>query len=59
TNISEWEAGTEWQISSGMELTLSYLTTDRTNTTANGLAGSTSYGQFVGDVLRLQFQINY
>ncbi len=58
-NISEWEAGTEWQISSGSELTLSYLMTDRTNTTANGLAGSTSYGQFVGDVLRLQFQINY
>jgi hypothetical protein len=38
---------------------LSYLTTDRTNTTANGLAGSSSYGQYEGDVIRAQFQINY
>lgn len=58
-NINEWELGTEWQISSGTELTLAYLITDRTNTTPNGVAGSTSYGSFQGDVLRLQFQINY
>ena len=57
--ISEWEFGTEWQISTAAELTLSYLTTDRTNTTASSLAGSQSYGQFTGDVLRDQFQINY
>ena len=58
-NIGEWEFGTEWQITPAAELTLAYLTTDRTNTTANGLAGSTSYGQYEGDVMRLQFQINY
>lgn len=57
--ISEWEFGTEWQITTAAELTLSYLTTDRTNTTASSLAGSQSYGQFTGDILRAQFQINY
>lgn len=58
-HISEWEFGAEWQITPAAELTLAYLTTDRTNTTANGLAGSQSYGQFDGDVIRAQFQINY
>lgn len=59
TTINEWEFGAEWQITPAAELTLGYLTTDRTNTTANGLAGSSSYGQFQGDVFRAQFQINY
>lgn len=59
SRISEWETGVEWQITPAAELTVSYLNTDRTNTNANGLAGSTSYGQFAGDVLRAQFQINY
>lgn len=58
-NISEWEFGAEWQITPAAELTMAYLTTDRTNTTANGLAGSQSYGQYDGDVIRAQFQINY
>jgi len=57
--VDEWEFGAEWQITPAAELTLSYLTTDRTNTTANGLAGSSSYGQYEGDVIRAQFQINY
>lgn len=59
SRISEWEFGSEWQITPAAELTMCYLTTDRTNTAANGLAGSTSYRQFEGDVLRAQFQINY
>jgi len=58
-NINEWEFGTEWQINTAAELTASYLVTDRTNTTANGTAGTTSYRQFDGQALRLQFQINY
>ena len=59
SNIDEWEFGTEWQINTAAELTASYLITDRTNTTANGTAGSTSYSQYDGQALRLQFQINY
>ena len=58
-NIDEWEFGTEWQINTAAELTCSYLITDRTNTTANGTAGSTSYAQYDGQAIRLQFQINY
>ena len=58
-NIDEWEFGTEWQINTAAELTASYLITDRTNTTANGTAGTTSYGQFDGQAIRLQFQVNY
>ena len=57
-NIDEWEIGTEWQINPAAELTMSYLITDRTNTSANG-TGSTSYRQYEGEALRLQFQINY
>ena len=56
-NISEWEVGNEWQINKNAELTLSYLLTDRTNTTARTTA--TSYGQFEGQVLRCQLQFNY
>jgi hypothetical protein len=55
----EWEFGTEWQINPAAELTLSYLITDRTNTTAFNTTGVTSYRQFDGQVLRLQFQMNY
>lgn len=57
--IDEWETGAEWQINPSSELTMSYLFTDRTNTTANSAVGSSSYGQFDGHVLRCQFQINY
>ncbi len=56
-NIDEYEFGTEWQINPAAELTLSYLITDRTNTTANATAPS--YAQFDGQALRLQFQFNY
>lgn len=56
-NIDEWEFGTEWQINPSAELTLGYLITDRTNTTAN--AATPSYAQYDGQALRLQFQVNY
>lgn len=59
SQIDEWEFGTEWQINSAAELTATYLITDRTNTTANATPGSTSYGQFDGQAIRLQFQVNY
>lgn len=59
SNIDEWEIGTEWQINPAAELTLAYLVTDRTNTTANSADKSISYQQFDGQVLRLQFQVNY
>lgn len=56
-NIDEWEVGLEWQFNQQMELTAQYTITDRTNTTA--LASGPSYRQFDGQLLRLQFQINY
>ncbi len=58
-NIDECEFGTEWQINTAAELTASYLITDRTNTSADSAVGSTSYAQFDGQAIRLQFQINY
>ncbi len=58
-NIDEWEFGTEWQINPAAELTLAYMFTDRTNTSANSTIDSTSYRQFDGQAIRLQFQINY
>ncbi len=55
--VNESSIGLEWQIRKEMELTCEYLITDRTNLQpqATGL----SYQQFVGQVARLQFQINY
>jgi outer membrane cobalamin receptor len=59
SRIDEWEVGLEWQFNPQMELTCMYTFTDRTNTTAIGTAGEESYRQFVGQLLRLQFQVNY
>ncbi|MBI5758379.1 MAG: porin [Planctomycetales bacterium] len=59
SRIDEWELGTEWQINPAAELTLSYLITDRTNTTAVNTTGVTPYQQLDGQVVRLQFQVNY
>jgi hypothetical protein len=56
--IDEFEAGAEWQISPQMELTMHYTHTNRTNTLAQP-APQLSYQQFSGDLLRMQFQINY
>ena len=57
--IDEWETGVEWQINKQMELVTMYTSTDRTNTIAVNQAGVTSYRQFEGDMLRMQFQVNY
>ena len=60
--IDEWEIGCEWQFNPAAEFTVSYLITDRTNLSAissSAPASSESYEQFIGDVLRLQLQINY
>lgn len=59
SHIEEWELGLEWQLNPQMELTGVYAFTDRTNTTAFGQAGARSYEQFAGQLLRLQFQVNY
>ncbi len=57
--VDEVEFGAEWQIMPAFELTCAYMITDRTNTTAIDRVGSVPYEQFVGHVLRVQFQINY
>ncbi|HYO25358.1 MAG TPA: porin, partial [Lacipirellulaceae bacterium] len=57
--IDEWEAGVEWQFNKQVELTTGFTYTDRTNTTAQNAADTLSYGQFVGDLARVQLQINY
>jgi hypothetical protein len=60
--INEWEFGAEWQIRKEMELSLTYLITDRTNLDAissSAAMSEKSYRQFEGQVLRAQFQINY
>lgn len=56
-HVHEYEAGLEWQFNPQMELVTQYTLTDRTNTTA--LASGESYRQFQGQLLRMQFQINY
>lgn len=57
--INEWEFGVEYQPAPAAEFTMSYLITDRTNTTAIDRLGTIPYQQFVGHVLRMQFQFNY
>lgn len=57
--INEWEFGFEWQPVPAAEFTMSYLITNRTNTTAIDAVGTIPYQQFVGNVLRMQFQFNY
>lgn len=59
SDIDEWEFGVEWQLNPQMEFTSMYTITERTNTTAITTADTLSYQQFDGDLLRLQFQINY
>ena len=57
--IDDYEIGLEWQMNSSAELTTVYTFADRTNTATRSQANTLSYGQFVGDVLRMQFQFNY
>lgn len=59
SEINEWELGCEWQINPQMEFTTIYTITDRTNTTAINQANVASYGQYDGQILRFQFQVNY
>jgi hypothetical protein len=55
--IDEWELGCEWQFNPQMELTTQFAFTDRTNTVARTTGDS--YGQFIGTLFRVQFQMNY
>ncbi len=56
-SVNEWNIGVEWQIKKDFELVGEYLITDRTNLTAQSTGRS--YEQFVGHVMRLQFQVNF
>ncbi|WP_197453660.1 porin [Caulifigura coniformis] len=56
-HVHEYEAGLEWQFNPQMELVTQYTLTDRTNTSAE--SSGESYRQFQGQLLRMQFQINY
>ncbi|MDX1945968.1 MAG: porin [Pirellulaceae bacterium] len=58
SEIEELETGVEWQLNPQMEFTIQHTHTDRTNTVAMP-APELSYQQFRGDLLRMQFQINY
>lgn len=58
-SVDEYELGLEWQINKQMELVGEYAFTDRTNTVAMSAANTDSYGQFVGQIARFQFQFNY
>jgi hypothetical protein len=55
--ISEYEVGLEWQLNPQMELTTQFAFTDRTNTQAT--TSRVPYEQFIGDIFRIQFQMNY
>jgi hypothetical protein len=55
--IDETEIGLEWQFNPQMELTTQFTITDRTNTIP--VTTTDPYGQFVGSLVRVQFQINY
>ena len=57
--IDEFETGIEWQFGKHMEFTAMYTHTNRTNTTPIGTDNTRSYRQFEGDLLRMQFQVNY
>jgi hypothetical protein len=55
--VNEGEFGVEWQFNPQMELTAELTFTDRTNTAAQSTGES--YRQFVGNIFRVQFQMNY
>lgn len=57
--ISEWELGTEWQMTKNLEFVTMYTWTDRTNLSAQSSPDTQSYEQFVGDILRFQLQVLY
>ncbi|HUR52789.1 MAG TPA: porin [Gemmataceae bacterium] len=55
----QWDVGVEWQIRKEMELVCEYSFVDGVNLNALAASGATSYRNFVGGVLRFQFQLNY
>lgn len=55
----QWDVGIEWQIRKEMELVVEYSFVDGMNVNAIDKDAVTSYRNFVGGVLRCQFQINY
>lgn len=57
--VEDWDLGVEWQLNDHVELVTMLAFTDRTNTAAVNEADVFSYGQFRGDLLRFQLQINY
>jgi len=57
SDIKEWELGVEWQFTPQIELTTQYTITDRTNTVAQSVGRS--YGQYEGQLVRMQLQLNY
>jgi hypothetical protein len=62
SEINELELGIEWQFRPSMRLNVMYTFTDRTNLNAissSAPVSSASYGQFDGQILRSQFQVNY
>jgi hypothetical protein len=59
SSIDEWELGVEWQLNDQVEFVTMFTFTDRTNTVAMNEADVLSYGQFRGDLVRFQLQINY
>lgn len=59
STISECDMGIEWQIRKEVELVTEYVFTDRTNLNSVNAANTRSYGQFEGQVLRFQLQVNY
>jgi len=57
--LNETELGVEWQIQPAMELTVAYTFANRSSLRAIDRSDEESYRQFVGEVLRMQFQFNY
>ncbi len=58
-NQRQVDLGVEWQIRREMELSVEYSLVNTPNFTASSAAGTTSYREFEGSILRTQFQINY
>lgn len=55
----QWDLGCDWQIRKEMELVVEYSFVDGVSLGAVDLPGVTSYRNFDGGVLRVQFQFNY
>lgn len=58
-NHDQFDLGIEWQIRKEMELTFEYTWANGVNLNPINQLGNAPYRDFNGDVLRLQFQINY